>query len=172
MHITNPLSSLAGSGLPLPRAIRLCAWPLLMLTYLGVASIAAPPSGDQKASPAEIRKLLAASGADKSLGEADRQIIDTLRARRKDFPDERWQEAREQIDRAALTGRIEAAYARHLSREDVAALIAFYETPAGKRIAGAQPGLSKEIAAAVTEWTVEQTRKAQKVLSRQEGKTQ
>lgn len=99
----------------------------------------------------DVVRLLRASGA---LSQARAAMTDTLERIRNQglapgLPDTFWQSARNKLtDENALLRLWTPAYLNHLSATDVVALIAFYESPVGKRFVNAQAAIQQESVAA------------------------
>jgi hypothetical protein len=79
-----------------------------------------------------------------------------------------WQElAKELADVRGLTELLIPIYDRHYSLEDLQALIAFYETPLGRRVVSATPLIAQESMVVGQRWGQLQ---AQKVIERLQAK--
>ena len=92
----------------------------------------------------DIPQLLAVTGA-AAMGE---QVMDQMLASMKpmapQLPDTFWTQLRVELTGESLIELVVPIYAKHLSPEDVKALIAFYESPAGKKLIAVQPAITAE----------------------------
>jgi hypothetical protein len=136
---------------------------MLMLPPLEAAAqtpAAAPAAGAKEAA---IRRLLEVTGA----GQMGVQVMDGLLGSFKKaspaVPDSFWAEFRSEVRAEDLLDLCVPIYAKHFSEDDVRAVIAFYETPAGKRLVKAQPLIMQESMQAGQEWG---RTLAQKVIAR------
>lgn len=101
----------------------------------------------------DVEKLLRDSGA---LSQARAAMTDMLERIRKqglapEVPDSFWRSAQNKLtDENALLRLWTPAYARNLSAADVTALVAFFQSPVGKRFVEAQAAIQKESVEAAT----------------------
>lgn len=97
---------------------------------------------------AAIRELIDVTGALGSARASMRKLLDAVRASpfARSTPPEFWARAAERMtEPEALYALWVPAYAAHLPESDVSALLAFYRTPAGARIAATQPALHADV---------------------------
>ena len=145
---------------------------LILASTLGLAFLAgvAVPWGsraedDSKSSNKEqqkkIRALLSASGAN----DTGKQVIDQLLAQATQleqmgkFPRGVHDRLEKIATPEAVIDLIVPIYQKHVEKEDIDALIAFYESPPGKRFAKAQPLINKEMGAACQAWAADLAQK-------------
>lgn len=122
--------------------------------HAGKKKDAAPPPPPVPAAPAapaidpafeaDIRRLLAATGAAAMGQQVMDQMITTMAPMAPQLPPKFWDEVRAEFRADGLIDLIVPIYAKHLGHEDVKALITFYESPAGKKLIAAQPALVAE----------------------------
>ncbi len=115
---------------------------LITLTVTGLMSFAHA----EQASEASVLKLLKISGSDAMATQMQAQ----LKPMAPNAPESFWQEKTEE-----LLGLMVPAYQKHLEQADVDAVIAFYETPAGKRFVAAQPKILQDSMPIVQKWGAE-----------------
>lgn len=137
----------------------------LVVTVLG-AACASLPVAAQEARPAapaakvqveseklkDIRRLLEVTGSSKLGAQVVEQLLASFRQSRQGVPDSFWEELRKEMNVDELTELVVPIYDRHLSHEDVKQLIAFYESPVGRKLLGVQPQILGESMALGQEW--------------------
>lgn len=125
------------------------------------SATAAPASSPAK--DADIRRLLALTGAT-AMGE---QVLDQMMALQQrgnpEVPAEIWKELRASLDARELSDLIAGVWDRHFTHDDIKGLIAFYESPLGARLLAAQPLIVQESMTAGEAWG---RRSAEKVFER------
>lgn len=136
----------------------------LVLTLLGAACAAAPLAAQEAALVAaatarveseklkDIRHLLDLTGSGKLGSQVVDQLLDSFRQGRQGVPDSFWEELRKEMDVNELTELVVPIYDRHLTHQDVKQLIAFYESPVGRKLLGVQPLIVGESMALGQEW--------------------
>jgi hypothetical protein len=128
----------------------------------GSAKAATGPESSA-AKDADIRRLLALTGAT-AMGE---QVLDQMMAVQQrgnpEVPAEIWKELRASLDARELSDLIAGVWDRHFTHDDVKGLIAFYESPLGARLLAAQPLIVQESMTAGEAWG---RRSAEKVFER------
>ena len=67
-----------------------------------------------------------------------------FQAQNKTMPDAFWNDFIEEFDLNDLMDRISVVYEKHLTHEDIKQLIAFYESPIGRKIIKVQPLITLE----------------------------
>jgi hypothetical protein len=101
-----------------------------------------------------INRLLKITGMDK----LQLQIIDQMIAQMKaqpafqSIPDEFWSKFRQKVNTQGLTDLLIPIYSKYYTLADVNDLIAWYQTPLGKKVVTSMPGITKESMQAGTEW--------------------
>jgi hypothetical protein len=110
----------------------------------------APPIDPAK--EAEIRKLLLTTGTVKVIDQMLGQLIDALRQRATDLPPQFWDNLRKEMDSSKLIEKMIPVYDKYYSLDDLKAVNAFYQTPAGQHLLQTQPQILKESMAIGQEW--------------------
>lgn len=124
-----------------------------MLTLAACGCLAAgdaPAGSDEKLR--DIRVLLELTGSDKVGMQVVEQMIGQFRTSFTDLPKRFWDDFLTEIDSKQFTELALPAYEKHLSHEDIKAMIAFYRTPAAQRFVAAQPQIVQQSMAAGQEW--------------------
>jgi hypothetical protein len=115
------------------------------------AAIAATTAADP-AYEASIRRLLEVTGSAALAEQMFDQILGQLKPLAPDVPAEFWSEIRTSAKSSELVDMFVPIYAKYFTHEDVAALLAFYDTPAGRKFIASQPALLQDSMAAGAAW--------------------
>ena len=97
---------------------------------------------------ANIRKLLVLMDAGTTFETALETQVDLMKRTAKDIPPRFWDELVKEIDANAFLELLVPIYDKHLSADDLEALIVFYQTPSGKRLISVLPLIMSESGAA------------------------
>ena len=116
------------------------------------ASAPAPAAPIDPAKEAEIRKLLEMTGTVKLVNQMLGQMMETLRSRSSGLPPEFWDQLQKDMDPAKLVEKLIPVYDKYYSLDDLKAVNAFYQTPAGQHLLQAQPMVMKESMSIGQEW--------------------
>ncbi len=141
------------------RVIRclLSAWILSAALGSGTAALAQQGAAAAQIEPekaAAIRQLLQVTGASELMVTSIEASMPLQRAANPEIPDVFWEEFAARL-REDVDGFIELLvplYDRHLTLDEIRQLIAFYESPLGKRLVEVQPLLAEESMRAGQEW--------------------
>ncbi len=112
-----------------------------------VLALAAPVAGAEPATLESVRALLALAGPAAG-SESSERAIAQMRQRLPAVPEERWRQVAAELAKVDLTETLVPIYQKHLSQSDVEALLAFYATPAGKRVLAALPAIERDVLSA------------------------
>jgi hypothetical protein len=111
-----------------------------------------PLAGIDPSMVADIRQLLEVTGQ----AQLGKQVLDQMfaqfRTTMPQVPAAAWDELQARLKPEQLVDMVIPIYARHLQQEDIRALIAFYQSPAGQRFVAAQPVILQESMAAGSVW--------------------
>jgi hypothetical protein len=110
----------------------------------------APASGDAKA--ADIKRLLDLTGGVRVGERLLDRLFEAERRSMPEVPESVWQEARRAFETSELVELIAAVWDRHFTQDEIRELIAFYESPLGKRLREMQPVILQESLFAGEEW--------------------
>lgn len=149
--VTAALAGLALAVLPLlaPRA----AEPAAPAAEPPAAE--APAAKEMSEKEKDIRKLLDMTGA----GQLGKQLMDQMLAQFKQamprVPEKFWDEVAKETSVEQLVEMVVPVYDGNFEHEDIKGLIAFYESPLGKKLIAAQPQIMKESMAAGQKWGME-----------------
>jgi hypothetical protein len=139
---------------------------VLPLGLLLAAPLAAqPPEPDNaEARRQDIRSLLELTGSAKLGIQVMSQMLDAFKKASPEVPEEFWAELMKEVDPESMISLIVPIYEKHLTHEDIKGLIAFYETPLGRKVTGVLPAIAQESMAAGQQWGMEIARKVQAKL--------
>ena len=117
---------------------------------------------------ADIQKLLGITGASKTGLRVFSQVIGMFQRAHSEVPEDVWiemvSEAEAKVD-AFVTEMLVPIYDRHLTHEDIKGLIAFYGTPAGRKLLAVMPQMHVESRQAGEIWGREFARTVQERLA-------
>ena len=131
----------------------------LAVTATAAAAQASPaPAPMDTAVGNAVRRLLAATGARKNMQVVLDQMIGTYRTNMPQVPSEFWDEMQKQFNPDSLMELEVPIYAKYLSLDELRAVSAFYESPAGKQFVTAQPAILQESMEAGRRWGAEMGR--------------
>lgn len=102
-----------------------------------------------------LKKLIQVSGSEVAYKAALNQMISMLKQQQTNVPNEFWDEFSTEVNKDAfnqLINLILPIYQKHLTEADLLGVIAFYETPAGKKYAEKTPLITQESMLAGQEW--------------------
>lgn len=101
-----------------------------------------------------LKDYLEASNAMRSFGAAIDQMIGLQRQENSDLPAAFWDGLRSELLLSVddMVGMLTPVYERHLSIQDLQAVTAFYQSPAGIKFAEASPAVMQESMAVGAEW--------------------
>ncbi len=102
-----------------------------------------------------LAKLMTISGATKTSALVIDQMFSIFRKQQSNVPEAFWTEARAEMNIMAsddFINMLVPVYQKHLTEAELKAVIAFYETPAGKKYAGEIPLITQESMVVGQEW--------------------
>lgn len=138
----------------------------LLLAFFATFSFA-QETGDYRSS---LKKLIQVSGSESAYKGVINQMITMFKQQQSQVPQEFWDEFAVEVNKDAINKLIDLVlpiYQKHLTETDVLGIIAFYETPVGKKFAEKTPLVTQESMLAGQEWGKQI---AQKVLDKLKNK--
>jgi uncharacterized protein len=126
------------------------AWCVLISATVKIA--AADDAADSAAKDQDIRTLLSMSGTANVATQVVQQMIGQYRQMMPQVPDEFWTDFQKQMQPQDLIDLIVPIYSRHFSDDDIKQLIAFYDSPIGKKLVLEQPLIARESFDAGQQW--------------------
>lgn len=145
-----------------------------ILAGLAVLCLLALPVRAQEAAAAstkeeDIRRLLVLMGS----ADLGKQVVEQMFAEFKkaapNVPEEFWDGMLDELDPQGFVEMTVPIYDRHFTQDDIRQLIAFYETPVGRKLTAKLPAITQEAMAAGQKWGEEI---AQRVVTRLQAQEQ
>lgn len=102
-----------------------------------------------------LKKLIQVSGTEIAYNGALNQMISMFKQQQSKVPVEFWDEFTAEVNKDALNQLVNLIlpiYQKHLTEADLLGIIAFYETPVGKKFAEKTPLITQESMLAGQEW--------------------
>lgn len=91
-----------------------------------------------------VDKLMQLTGAGNLSKQMINQMLPAMQQMIPDAPVEFWDTFKQELDANELMDNLIPVYQKHLSEEDIHAILAFYTTPAGKKLISVQPIIMQE----------------------------
>jgi uncharacterized protein len=126
--------------------------PVATVALLCVLLCFGRTTGSAQATDANVVRLLKLSGSDAVGLQMIDLMMPSLQKMAPQVPMEIWQRLRNAIDAGGMIDRLVPVYAAHYSDEEVLQLIAFYETPLGKKVVRETPAVMRESYSVGQEW--------------------
>lgn len=100
----------------------------------------------------EIEKLLRLTGMERLVGQMENQMIASLRQQMPQVPELFWTKFEQKMNTRELLEKIIPIYDKYYTTEDLKAVNAFYETPAGQKLLSTLPQAMQEATRVGQEW--------------------
>ena len=126
--------------------MKLIQMTIVLTCLLSFAGHAAKPS------PESVRELLVKTGSGELGVQVMRQMIPAMKTMIPDAPDQFWEDFMASANPDELIKLTIPVYQKHLSQSEIDAIIAFYDTPAGKKLITVQPAIVQETMALGQSW--------------------
>jgi hypothetical protein len=123
----------------------------VLLTFVTTFSF----SQENNSYKSSLTKLIQVSGSEAAYKGALNQMVSMFKQQQSNVPKEFWDEFTIEVNKDALNQLISLIlpiYQKHLTEADLLGVIAFYETPVGKKFAEKTPLITKESILAGQEW--------------------
>lgn len=114
-----------------------------------------------------LSQMLEKSGSQESFKIVLGQTTAMLQQQKKDVPDNVWEEINDDLSKSALkelTILFSPVYEQYLTLEDLKAVIAFYNTPIGKKFAQKTPLITTQSMQVGQQWAMQLMPKIQGIL--------
>jgi len=128
---------------------------LLCIAVILVASIVV--KAQTEPTDADIIKMQQVNGSAGSIDAMYPRIVAQLKAAKPGVTEEQWAAVKKEVfdvEVAELSKQLIPIYKKHFTQEDVKAIIAFYESPIGKKLAEQTPLISTESMQASQTWAM------------------
>ena len=123
-----------------------------VLTLTPAPACAAEPPGSPRSPEQLARELMSVTGGGDVGKQMAAQIVESLRGRHGEVPDDFWTEFLAGIDARQLEELVVPIYVRHLTVEEMTAAIDFFGSPIGQAYVRKQVPMLQESMAAGQEW--------------------
>lgn len=140
----------------------------------GAAKAEAVAEGEGKIDPEfekDIRALLEVDGTCETSQQITRAMLEQMKRFMPPAPEGFWDDFLKGVDYGEFVDLLVPIYARHMSHEDVKGLIAFYQTPLGRRIVKSEAAITPEAMLAGMTWGQQLGRKAMAKLMARQGES-
>lgn len=110
---------------------------------------------ENNAYKSSLTKLVQVSGSEAAYKGALNQMISIFKQQQSNVPKEFWDEFTIEVNKNAINQLVDLIlpiYQKHLTEADLLGVIAFYETPVGKKFAEKTPLITQESMLAGQEW--------------------
>lgn len=124
--------------------------PLILFALFSCVSISSAQVAKEKLQ--EIEKLLRLSGTEKLMEQMKGQMIAGLKAQMTQVPTTFWDKFQQRMDMHELLEKIIPVYDKYYTTEDLKAVNAFYESPAGQKMLSAMPQIMQDTMKIGQEW--------------------
>jgi hypothetical protein len=111
-----------------------------------------PVSSIDPAKAAEIRKMLELTGTVKLTTQVLDQMIDTFKSQNSSVSADFWDRFEKQMNPQDLVDKMVPLYDKYYTLDDLKAINAFYESPAGQRVLANSPLIMRESMQIGQEW--------------------
>lgn len=123
---------------------------VVLAISFSVASVANADVSPEKRK--EIEKLLRLTGMERLIGQMEIQMIASLKAQIPQVPELFWTKFQQKMNTQELIEKIIPIYDKYYTTEDLKAVNAFYETPAGQKLLSTLPQAMQEAMKVGQEW--------------------
>jgi uncharacterized protein len=113
----------------------------------------------------DITKLMKMTGSDDLGMQVMFSMVEQFKQILPDVPAEYWDAFFKEVSGDDLINLIVPIYSKHFTHEEILAIIAFYETPTGRKMTEKLPVISEESMMAGQQWGMEIAEKLQKKLT-------
>ena|SRR5437763_1192069 len=122
------------------------------------------PAEDAAAKRQDIRKLLEVTGSAKLGQQVLAQMLGSFKSTNAKVPEEFWDQILKEFDSGSLIDLVVPIYEKHLTHEDIKGMLAFYESPLGRKLIEVTPAITQESMTAGQQWGLEIAKRIQKRL--------
>jgi hypothetical protein len=120
---------------------------LIICSYVSIAH--AEISAEKRQ---EVEKMLRLTGMEKLLAQMKSQLLTGIQKQLPDVPQDFWDRFAKKMDMHELIEKIIPVYDKHYTLEDLKAVNAFYESPAGQKILSTMPQVMQESVKIGQDW--------------------
>ena len=142
----------------------------ILVLVLGIGGVNVAQTAQTQPSKeyvAALKKMIVVSGSDATFNIVIPQMFAMMKQQLPNVPEEFWKTAEAEIMKTIMddvVGMLAPVYSKHLTQADLEGIIKFYETPVGKKMAAAQPGIMSESMKVGQQWGMQIAMKIQGML--------
>ena len=142
----------------------------ILVLVLGIGGVNVAQTAQTQPSKeyvAALKKMIVVSGSDATFKLVIPQMFAMMKQQLPNVPEEFWKTAEAEIMKTIMddvVGMLAPVYSKHLTQADLEGIIKFYETPVGKKMAAAQPGIMSESMKVGQQWGMQIAMKIQGML--------
>jgi len=122
---------------------------VLVTIFVSVSAVQADIPQEKRK---EIEKMLQLTGMEKLMEQMKSQMLSALKTQMTQVPEAFWTKFQEKMDTHELLEKIIPLYDKYYTLEDLKAVNAFYESPAGQRVLSNMPQIMQESMKIGQEW--------------------
>lgn len=126
-----------------------------LLIIIFALFLAAPTFAQPGSYKSKVKKMLSLTGAEQTFSVAIDQMMGQMRSMRSDVDTEIWDEVEAEFKKTSIDDLVELlvpVYYKYLTEEDLDGIIAFYQTPVGRKYASSTPDITRDSMIAGQEW--------------------
>ena len=120
-----------------------------LITLSSIALAQAEPSEEMEK---DVRKMLVVTGVGEMGVQVVNQLLSSFKQSVPQVPEEFWTRFASKVDGDGLIELVIPIYAKHFTHDEIKELLAFYETPIGKKLISTQPAMLQESMAVGQTW--------------------
>jgi uncharacterized protein len=127
---------------------------ILVISFL-FATVLSANAQDNASYKATLKKMLESAGSQAGFQSAIKQMFTMFRQQKSNVPAEVWNALETEMEKTSiddLTTLLTPVYQKQFTEADLKEIIKFYETPIGKKYAGAVPVIMQESMQVGQEW--------------------
>lgn len=122
------------------------------ITTGGVTAGEKTKDSAKAAKRADIKKMMEVTGSGKLGVQVMNQMIGAFKQGQMDVPDKFWKDFMTEVNPNELVEMCIPSYEKHFTHDEIKQLLAFYETPLGKKMIKTQPAIMQECMIVGQEW--------------------
>lgn len=111
--------------------------------------------------------MLQLTGMEKLMVQMKTQMVSGLKTEMKQVPESFWEKFQQKMDTRELLEKIIPLYDKYYTMDDLKAVNAFYESPAGKKVLSTLPQIMQESVAIGQEWGAKIGRQAAEEVAKE-----
>ncbi len=126
-----------------------------LVIVIALMGLATTSFGQTESYSQKVKTMLRLNGTMETFRSSLTMILNSYKSAYSNVSEEAWQELEQEFRSASLDDLVEMlvpVYHKYLSEDDLDAIIAFYRTPAGKKLADSTPDIMRDSMKVGQEW--------------------